>query len=179
MNYVVNSKCFSEQLPFTQITALHTLGILSANLMIRSSGMVSQQSQLDLDWVLVEGRSSDATLHHSPSCTNSSEVLSCVWGHCLGGKQMLASKCKPERIACPCKMLWQPCTVVHNFDYSATSKRPSDITHSITCFTEGNYTLRNHLFTLSEPKKMVSWLYYLQLQKKIYFLFTSLMKPQT
>ena len=47
-------------------------------------------SQLGLGRVIVEARSSDEALHHSPSWSNSSYIAwKCVWGHCPVEKQRM------------------------------------------------------------------------------------------
>ena len=47
-------------------------------------------SQLGLGWVIVEARSSDPALHHSPSWSNSPYIAwRCVWGHCPVEIQMM------------------------------------------------------------------------------------------
>ena len=47
-------------------------------------------SQLGWDWVIVEARSSDAALHHSPSWSNSPYTAwRCVLSHYPVGKQMI------------------------------------------------------------------------------------------
>ncbi len=56
-------KEFPEVLSTCWLLFLHSLAQL-----------IQKKSQLDLNWVIVEARSSDAALHHSLSITNSSYI---------------------------------------------------------------------------------------------------------
>ena len=72
--------------------------------------MVNKPSQLGLGRVIVEARSSDAALHHSPSWSNSPYTAwRCVLGHCPVEKQMMA----PQSTPTPSQLLlhaswWEP-----------------------------------------------------------------------
>ena len=101
----------SKKPPFTLMTALHTLGILSTSFMrnafptvlkefphmLRTCWLLFLHSAVQLipnhlNWVEVRGlwRPSNAALHHSPSWSNSPyTVWRCVLGHCPVEKQMI------------------------------------------------------------------------------------------
>jgi hypothetical protein len=54
-------------------------------------------SQLHYGWVIVEARSSDAALHHSPWSINPYTAWWCVLGHSPVETNDSPTKCKPRR----------------------------------------------------------------------------------
>ena len=113
------------------MTALHTLGILSTSFMRNAfptegvstyaerllaafpslcSLTHAKPSQLGWGWVIVEARSSDAALHHSPSWSNSPYIAwRCVGSLSCWKTNDCPTKCKPDGMAYHCRMLWEPC----------------------------------------------------------------------
>ena len=91
--------------------------------------------------VIVEARSSDAALHHSPWSNRPYTAWRCVLGHCPVKKDS-PTKRKPDGIAYHCRMLWWPCwlSVPWILNKSQTVS-PAKHTHTITppppCFTVG------------------------------------------
>ena len=120
--------------PFTLMTVLHTLGVLSVNSMRKSRWMLFQQSwrrfqrcwalvgcfafalwskpsQLGLGRVTVDARSSDAALHHLPSWSDNQYKGLAV---CLGSLSCWKTndgpaKRKPAGVAGRGRVLWLPC----------------------------------------------------------------------
>ena len=153
----LSSKC--QYFVIFSSTALTLLGMeftrasqVAAEVLFHSSMMTSQswwmlETLHSWGWVIVEARSFDEALHHSPSWSNSSyTVWRCVlvcFGHCPVKKTNdFPTKRKPDWMAYPCRMLWLKCWLSVPWIQSKSqtvspAKHPHTITLPPPCFMVG------------------------------------------
>ena len=117
-----------------------------------------------LGWVIVEARSSDPALHHSPSWSYSPYIAwRCVWGHCpveiqmmvpLSANQMgwhVAAECFGSHAGLVCLEFWI------NHKTVSPAKHPHTITPPPQCFTVGTThveTIRSPLLRLTKTRQV-------------------------
>ena len=163
------------------MTALHALGILSTSFTCNAFPTILKVFPYDdhllaafpslwgpthpkpshLGWgrVIVEARSSDAALHHSPSWSISPYTAwRCVLGHCPVENKMIVPLSANQigwRITAECCGSHAGFKVCLEFEIidSVTRKAPPNHHTSSSMHHGGNHTCRDHSFTYSASHK--------------------------